>query len=325
MHFLLYPNILPEGVTRHPASKMFSREAKNRVDPNNKTKNGRIKGRKSFRAAWETLLASQTQSSTEKKGLQSGRVRFRRGRFQDESPDSSDTEYYDRLNTSVHSTNGSVNLSGSYSKSKDLESIWTSSARRLKDANPSNSFETKTLPIEGEFQFHARYPPIQENLVSKICEGEYVNFQELLPENLADEYQKSNRQLVDDTERIEDITKWVDCLAVYIAIYSSVNPQRVRDMLAYQSNVTKLYRESQDKKAWQRYDVAFRRRAFLKGLKDWSAVDENLWIFACSRDARKPLLCKPCLSVAHDMESCPLNARNITRKKAEMTKKRGLW
>lgn len=298
---------------------MFSREAKNRVEPR-----GKRKGKKSFRAAWETLLTSQNPPKSEKSPSQSRGVMFKRG-WQHDSSESSDTEnYYDKLNSSVHcSTNGSLNLSGSFSKATEVDDIWTSSARVLKNGSPDSRGGVKNSPIEGDFQLHAGYPPVPEELITKILQGEYVNFQDLLPESLEGEKSNVRKLLIDqNTERIEDISKWVDCMALYIAISSSIRPQCVRGMLAYLTIVTRLARESQDKRAWQRYDVAFRRKAFLTSLADWGHVDENLWVFACSGDARKALLCKPCLSVAHDTESCPIED---VRRKAGLSKKRGLW
>ena len=298
---------------------MFSREAKNKVKP----KEGR-RGKKSFKAAWETLLASQAPPKADKSPSRTRRgVSFRRGWQQDDSSLSSDTEnYYDKLNSSVHrSTNGSLKLSGSFSKGSEVDDLWASSARAPRNGSPVRGGGVQTSPIDGEFQLHASYPPVPEELVTRILEGEYITFRELLPESLQGGNSNTNKKLIgQDNERIEDVSKWVDCMALYIAISSSKRPECARGMLAYLTIVTRLARESQDKRAWQRYDVAFRRKAFLTRLEDWGGVDENLWVFACSGDARKALLCKPCLSVAHDAESCP-----IENAKRKSTKRRGKW
>ena len=289
---------------------MFTREKK-RVDPaRTNTKRGR-KGKNS-KAAWETLLStSQNGSST----LVSGKVPFgsdkRNGYPHVQwSDDDDNDDDYDKYNTSI-TPNASLNFSGS--RSKSFESLWRSaSAQARSNTSLSRSFESQAMPVE-DFYMHTAQPPVPKEVVKQIREGNYINFQELLPENLGRENAK-NKVLIDETERVDDITKWIDCMATYVAVFTCSDPNRIRDLLAYQGIITRLYRECQDKKAWQRYDVAFRRKASQNGLRDWSTVDENLWIMASSRDARRAVLCKPCLSLTHDQNSCPLKPKEEVSK-----------
>lgn len=290
---------------------MFTRE-KVRVDPaRNNTKKGR-KGKNS-KAAWETLLASSQNGTS----TAVGRTRTPFGSEKRNgyphvqwSDDDDDDDDYDKYNTSI-TPSASLNFSGSHSKS--FETLWRSAAAEARTNHSlSRSFESQQVPIE-DFQVHTGQPPVPKEIVGQIREGRYINFQELLPKNLGKENAK-NKMLIDETERVDDITKWIDCMAVYTAVFTCCYPNRIRDLLAYQGIITRLYRECQDKKAWQRYDVAFRRKASQNGLKDWSTVDENLWIMASSRDARRAVLCKACLSLAHDQASCPLKPKEETSK-----------
>lgn len=290
---------------------MFTREKKVRVDPaRTNTKKGR-KGKNS-KAAWETLLASSQNGTTT---VGNARIPFGSDRRNGGYPhvqwsDDDDDDDYDKYNTSI-TPSASLNFSGS--RSKSFETLWRSAAAEARtNSSLSRSFESQPVPIE-DFHVHTGQPPVKKKIVAQIREGKYVNFQELLPENLGKENAK-NKMLIDETERIDDVTKWIDCMAVYIAVFTCSYPNRIRDLLAYQGIITRLYRECQDKKAWQRYDVAFRRKASQSGLKDWSTVDENLWIMASSRDARRAVLCKACLSLAHDQASCPLKPKEETSK-----------
>ena len=287
---------------------MFARE-KVRVDPA-KTNAKKGKRGKNFKAAWETLLASQ-------KGPDWRFASERRGRaphvqWSDDDDDDDEWDSYDKFNSSL-TPSASLNFSGS--RSKSFESLWHSATER----SLSNSFESHAIAVE-DFELNTGQPPVPKELVRRILQGKYVNFQQLLPENRTVESGK-NRKLIDETERIDDITKWVDCMAIYIAVYTTGHPNRSRDLLMYQRTVTKLYRQGQDKRSWQRYDVAFRRKASQNGIKDWNVVDENLWIMACSKEARRSVLCKACLSLAHDKESCPLNLKEKEERESKTARR----
>ena len=294
-----------------PLLTMFTRE-KVKVDPaKTTTKKGR-KG-KSSKAAWETLLSSSQNGSAGNVNGRPTSPNKRNGyphvQWSDDDDDDDDDEY-DRYNTSI-TPNASLNFSGS--RSKSFESLWQAAANRRSNSSLNRSFESQHVPIS-DYQVHTGQPPVPKEIVAQIREGKYVNFQELLPENLVKENANS-KKFVDETERVDDVTKWTDCMATYIAVFTCDYPNRIRDLLAYQGIITRLYRECQDKRAWQRYDVAFRRKASQNGLNDWSKVDENLWIMASSRDARRAVLCKACLSLAHDQASCPLNPEEESPRK----------
>ncbi|XP_068760512.1 echinoderm microtubule-associated protein-like 6 [Montipora capricornis] len=273
---------------------MFTRE-KVRVNPvRNKTKKS-YKGNTS-KAAWETLLASSKNHAS--KGEGSSRAwrgsemtnGFAHIQWSDDDDDDDAKDNDDKFKTPI---TPSASFIFSESHTKSFENLWRSAAA---EARVNSSLE---------FHMHPGQPPVPKQIVGQICEGKYINFQELLLENLGKEDAK-NKILIDETQRVDDITKWIDCMAIYISVYTSHYPNRIRDLLAYQGIITRLYRDCQDKKAWQRYDVAFRRKAFQTSLRDWSTVDENLWIMSSSRDARRAVLCKACLSLTHNQASCPL-------------------
>lgn len=182
--------------------------------------------------------------------------------------------------------------------------------------------DSRTDLIQGDFQFHSGYPPIPHRLVSKIQRGRYVNFQEMVAENLGGTA-KGLKTPIDETDRVNDVTKWIDCMAIFISIIAQTNPERVQDLLVYQSQIMRLMRVSHDKKSWQRYDVAFRRKAAQNGMITWGNVDENIWILACSEEARQPVTCRPCMSVLHDEKTCPIAAMN--REDEPKASKKNMW
>ena len=332
---------------------MFSRDKK-RVEPAGRPKSGR-KGKK---AAWESLLSTQEkQAALEEKSRHNGHVAHFRPQRQRETPELNE---YDHFNTSgspnsslslsgsfpkgfeslwksSQKSNGRLSSSfeGKWPRRNEEEedALETSFEGRLSRSGHSfNSSFDRTWPrrsgsksslnsstdVDKEFVLSATHPPVKRNLVAKIQAGKYINFQELLAENLVKETRKNKN--LDETEKIDDITKWIECMGLYIAICSLVNVYHVQNLIAYQSTILHLYRESRDPRAWQRYDVAFRRKASLNGLIDWSSIDESLWVLASSPEARKAVLCEPCLSMMHDSHSCPLRAMP-----EEHSRNRAMW
>ena len=247
---------------------MFSREKK-KVEPTGRPKSGR-KGKK---AAWESFFSKQEkQSILEQKPTKNGHVAYFRPQRQPESEDSNE---HDHFNTSP---NTSRSLSDSFPKG--FESLWKSRTRSdLKTSsfegkwprrddeiedNLDSSFEGQlsrsghslnasfgsswskrsgsrnSLNLSGNLDFllSATYPPVKAAIVEKIQEGKYVNFQELLIENLVEKNKKLN-----ENGRIDDITKWIECMGLYIAICSDVNVYHVRNLIAYQSIILHLRSE----------------------------------------------------------------------------------
>lgn len=329
---------------------MFSRDKK-KVEPAGRPKSGK-KGKK---AAWENLFSNQQkQKVLEEKPGQNGHVAHFRPQRQPESQDISD---FDHFSTSP---SRSLSLSGSFPKgfedlwrsprksghNSSFEGKWPRRNDDEEDDSLDSSFEgplsrsgqslnasfgsswsrksgsrnslNSSANLDKDFLLSSTHPPVKANLVGKIQEGKYINFQELLPENLVQNFKKN--KILDKTEKIDDITKWIECMGLYVAICSFVNSYHVQNLIAYQSTILHLYRESRDPRAWQRYDVAFRRKASLNGVSDWSNIDESLWVLASSSETRKSVLCEPCLSMMHDRHSCPLHPLP-----EEPIKNRAMW
>ena len=84
-------------------------------------------------------------------------------------------------------------------------------------------------------------PPIPHNLVSRILQGEYVDMEELLRDNL--EVQRcSSSQLTGSSSSgsspsrrrrdFPDLLSWVQCFGTYVAIVTNKQPERMCPLLA---------------------------------------------------------------------------------------------
>ena len=318
----------------------------NKVQPKSA---GKKKGKNKFKAAWESLVASDTDEKTKSPNKPKDRRflakvvndnddtgsevsfdgdRSRSYAFTPSPNASSRFQRYERgyvdpsrsLDSSSHAA-----LAKSFDNSQRLNQSMNqlNTSRSAEEFNPDylsasqSSFNLKdymTDAQKGSFIVNPTQPPVYHRLVAMIQGDMYVDFRDLLPEYRSSPLGNTSKDLQENDGRVDDIVKWIDCMTIYISVYTQIHPRRIWDLLAYQLNVTRLFKESPDQRAWQRYDVAFRRKAAQSGIKDWSGVDEQLLVLAMSKDGRKGITCKPCMSFSHPPTSCPFNPKPIPKK-----------
>ena len=98
----------------------------------------------------------------------------------------------------------------------------------------------------------------------------------------------------------------MQCFSLYTAIISKKQPDRVADLLAYQSLIIDAHREYKGN-YWSGYDRRFRQRAAATQSIHWASIDSTLWSLAfVSRGTTSQ--CKYCFSTSHSAEYCDLNS-----------------
>ena len=146
-------------------------------------------------------------------------------------------------------------------------------------------------------------PPVPAKLVQKIESGVFVEMAELLPERLGvlctDDDAKQRPK-----KRSLSILEWLQCYAVYVAVVTNNLPERIPDLMGYQSLVIEAYTEYKND-CWIGYDRRFRQQAALHPHRPWSTVDSTLWTLAFAGQA-KTSRCKHCFSMAHQSNDCDL-------------------
>ena len=116
-------------------------------------------------------------------------------------------------------------------------------------------------------------PPVPKKLAEKIWKGEYVQLDKLLPSNLGApeltlvDLLGKNQERQDSTKRIKTIQQWVICFNAYISIIAIKQPERVRNLLAYSSLITKASADYQGT-PWLTYDSHFRQMAVITKQED---------------------------------------------------------
>ena len=86
----------------------------------------------------------------------------------------------------------------------------------------------------------------------------------------------AKRDKVKESKKIHTIEEWMVCFnPMYIGVMSVCYPERVVDLLAYSSTITKASADYEDT-PWLAYDCHFRKLAEANGQQDWSQVESSL-------------------------------------------------
>ena len=98
--------------------------------------------------------------------------------------------------------------------------------------------------------------------------------------------------------------EWIQCFSLYIAVISRRQPERVPDLLGYQSLIIDAHREYQGK-YWMGYDRRFRQRAAATHMEKWANIDPTLWSLAFAGRGNTNR-CQLCFSTSHSLNNCEL-------------------
>ena len=159
--------------------------------------------------------------------------------------------------------------------------------------------------------------PVPGRLVDKILEGEFVDFSELLPDNVELRRREAERGIAagwftpsTPMRRLTSLLSWVQAFAAFAAVTLSSQPQRSTELMAY---LRLLVGEAQRRggSGWLEYDRQFRAQAAENPTKAWSKLDLlalflNSFLAEKYRPARAPPSCEYCLEADHATEDCAL-------------------
>jgi len=122
-------------------------------------------------------------------------------------------------------------------------------------------------------------PPIPAKLVKRIQDGLFVEMVELLAETLISlEYTVDNQSASSKQKpkEVTNITDWVQCFGLFIAIISLKEPHRIPDLIGYQNLTMRSSFQCQEG-CWAIYDRRFRLKASAVLISEWSAIDITVW------------------------------------------------
>ena len=153
-------------------------------------------------------------------------------------------------------------------------------------------------------------PPVPLKLADRIRRHEFIDMAEMLPEFWPMAKSEEGEPKKGGPRKLKQITEfhtWLQCFAVYCSVLGSHDPACVPELMAYLITIARV---SQDYTglAWVRYDAAFRRQAAITGNRKWSQINPSLYSICFTGRAQEIKRCELCLSTAHPVNQCPLQA-----------------
>jgi hypothetical protein len=127
----------------------------------------------------------------------------------------------------------------------------------------ATSSATDTL---APFTLGVGLPPVPGKLVQTIQRGDYVDMADLFRDNMELERRKASREstlalgIQPSRREVPDLISWVQCFGVYAAVVTAKHPDRILQLLAYQTMVVREARRCGGR-GWQSYDAMFRQQA----------------------------------------------------------------
>ena len=192
---------------------------------------------------------------------------------------------------------------------------------------PEPILQSKTTSMEAEqgeksgeesekmFILSEALPVIPAKLVRRILRAEYVDMAELLKDNI--EAERRRAQLANggtpiqvagrQTRReVPDVLSWAQCFGMYTAVVGSRFPEKVKELLAYQTTIISEARRCGGR-GWLLYDAAFRQQVRSFESVDFSRVNQSLYATTfLAYGGRAAKFCPDCMMADHGREECAL-------------------
>ena len=105
---------------------------------------------------------------------------------------------------------------------------------------------------------------------------------------------------------VPDLISWVQCFGVYAAVVSVKHPDRVLQLLAYQTTIVRETRRCGGR-GWLSYDAMFRQQAAISPSVDGSKLNNSLYstTFLQQQNGRGRT-CVHCMETDHSSQDCAL-------------------
>ena len=115
--------------------------------------------------------------------------------------------------------------------------------RVLSDQSSSQATEGEKEDSTAVMAVGAGLPPIPRPLVARIESGAFIEMSELLPEHLGNFTGETSDRGKSKRHAVTDILEWVQCFGIYIAVLTRKHPERIPDLIAYQTTIIEAHLE----------------------------------------------------------------------------------
>ena len=173
--------------------------------------------------------------------------------------------------------------------------------------------EGSTSHHKGPLILSSSLPPVPAKLVEKIQRGQFVDFKELLVDNVTllqrlgelGPSQMSHPLIVNSKLReIQDPLSWVSCFLAFMA--TRCQDQEMRELAAYGQIVLHLARKHGGK-GWLSYDKLFRQQKAAGASMSWAELNPSLMAATVLGNSGEPgRVCSLCMASDHVSHECAL-------------------
>ena len=162
-------------------------------------------------------------------------------------------------------------------------------ATQRQTANPTDAAQPGDTPPPAmqPLQLHPfsnpSLPPIPARLLKSIQARLYIDLSELLPEALADAFDRPPSKEVKEDQGsrkrfiISNPLDWGLAFATFAAACSHYHPEMAPKLLVYCGIIFRLAREVEGS-TWLRYDKAFRQAAAINPALRWDQREPDIWL-----------------------------------------------
>ncbi len=210
--------------------------------------------------------------------------------------------------------------------SEQFETLQSLIASSLRDVTVPQ-LTPVTVPPEPEVPSTSTLFPthLPAKMISSIRNGEYIDFNSLLPENVDghDEHLKISFDSLGSgfsipvslsqhkRQRVDSIERWLNAFNIFARVVVHFFPYKASELFAYQQAIRDAQRKFAGM-AWYAYDIAFRRKAANDPSISWAHRDPQLYLEKFTGLAKTA--CHVCGSADHFVNSCPIAPTRSTPK-----------
>ena len=156
------------------------------------------------------------------------------------------------------------------------------------DATAVSSMAVAVSP-QGEKPFeNPTLPPIPSQILKNIQGGRYVDMGDLLPESLAEMFDKMQKEGKEDSAKtksrpIDTPLEWGLAFSTFAAVATHYNSERGPQLITSANIIFRLAKEVQGK-VWLRYDRSFRQAAAVQPSLRWDCREPDIWLASIAED-----------------------------------------
>ena len=184
------------------------------------------------------------------------------------------------------------------------------------------------VPRSGPLILSSALPPVPARAADKIWAGQFIEFKELLSDNVALLQRLQDMGVANQPHslghswmrEVHDPLTWVSCFLTFMA--TKIAHQETQELAAYGLIVVHLARKHGGR-GWLSYDAMFRQQAAAGSPVQWTELNPSLMAAtvinsSTSSGANQGRSCSLCLSPDHSRSECALLALEFYREQSRL-------